>query len=325
MERAKYSAESRHPVVAGRLDSHGVILPVVSSRHAREKIIPDIEALQFPPDLITDPLELAVAAGYKSLEYDEKQLRKAAKKDGVLDIVTADLATSWGYADRNFTPQFAGAVGVWISDFLQRNGHITEPLSLEDYGKMFQTGWFGKILNDMALTKRNGIVTFVYSGRAGTPYIDSDPEKKMRRFLELDPEDELFDLEMTESGLYAPSVTEKVKASLRAKITEEPKGVSQEEETVGCPVARTAIKATQAQVAFLEEYGHLGEASGFSVNRTLNSGKVLLTQGAYTAADDVAFHWGDYVSRYAQHWIRLGQTEGVEATAANQVLLLDAA
>jgi hypothetical protein len=324
MCHAEYPGEP--PLVVDRLDSHGSLLPVISSRHAREKIIPDIEALRFPPDLITNPLELAVAAGHEPLAYDERQLRRAADKDGVLDIITDDLATSWGYADRNFTPEIAGTVGVWISDFLQRRGLIEEPLSLEDYGKMFQTGWFGEILNDMALTKRNGSLTFVHDDSAGDPHIEPDPEEKIRSSLELDPEDELFDIEVeAESGLYILGVTERVRATLRAKMTEVGGDAVRKEKSVGCPVARTAITATQAQADFLEEHGHLGEASGFSVNRTLDSGNVLLTQGAYTAADDVAFHWGDYVSRYATHWIARGETDGVQTTAANQIVLLDAA
>lgn len=93
---------------------------------------------------------------------------------------------------------------------------------------------------------------------------------------------------------------------------------------MGCPVARTSFTATDEQVAFLEQYGHLGESSGFVKEEGLTvSGLHKISQGPYTAIDDVLWHWGDYLLRYGTHLLGRGvNPSGIAPTDANQVILL---
>ncbi len=180
---------------------------------------------------------------------------------------------------------------------------------------MFQTGWFGDIANGMALTKQGVLQPFF--GKGGLSYTAQG--ELFQRLFGISEGEEPFVLEVEPvSGLSVVRLTRNAKVAVRSKINRA--------QSVGCPVARTAFTASEDQVAFLEQHGHLGEASGFQADerRTTGPGLAKVTQGAYTAIDDVLWQWGDFVGRYAHHLLARGSDpSGVQATSANQAVLLD--
>jgi len=296
-------------VVSSRKEYHGCISPAVYSRHAREQLIDDIANLSFPRKTITDLGVLATSPVVKdALSYSKARAKSEAQKNAVYAFTgDPDLSIyGHGYADRHFVPLFAAGIGKDIGGFFGLE------LSMMDYGKMFQTGWFGDIAQQMALTRLGQYQPALnrsVGSTSGTPLL--------RRAFGFTGQSYTAEVE-PESGLQIVKVTREAKTFLRSQI--------ERQKSVGCPVARTAFAASKAQVEFLEEHGHIGESSGFYVDEqeSRESGVVKLSQGAYTAIDDVLWQWGDYVNRYASYLLARGENPtAIEATSADQVILLN--
>ncbi len=294
---------------------------MVYSRHARQEILADMSKLRFPNEAIIDPLQLALSKEVRySLDYSRKQAKAHAKKAGMTDVLFGHSVHLYGYGDRHFTAEFASGLGREVSDFLQAKEVITNPFSLRDYAKLFQTGWFGDMLNQCAIT---GIGML-------QPYYDHHGRRLFKNGF-LKPAKPKDNAQQNNAADYEPYATEIDPDSSLAivRLTKEAKMILRANMSkpigVGCPVARTAIKATRAQVDFLESEDHM-ELSGFWADerQMATEGMVKLCQGPYTAIDDVAWQWGDYVDRYARSLLATGHNqEGIELTAASRSVLLD--
>ncbi len=302
-------------VTETRKDIHRSISPAVFSKHARETIIPDIVYLDFPPIAILDPKALAESIYVRDeLEYSQDQASDAAQESGINGIWYERGIFYQGFGDRNFTSLIAGSVGNHISNILLHFNAISEPLSLMDYGKLFQTEWFGDLMNSMALTGQGELAPALRHPTGGIP--------KLSKELELE-DDIIVSLRDKETGLFKFVLDETAKRELRARIDRKT--------SVGCPVARTSFFATPEQVQFLEDHGHLetsGEepvGSGFYKDHELAAnGLIKLRQSERTAIDDVLFAWGNYITRYAIDLIDRGiDPKGIENTDAREVLLLN--
>lgn len=314
--------------VASRKELHGSISPAVYSEHAREVLISDIDALPFPNLLTIDPLDIANSSTViKALGIERSEALHLAQAAGVLHAVDGSNFSvfHYGYGDRHFTPLFAGGIGREINDLLQRDGLTTEPLSLMDYAKMFQTGWFGDIANQMALTNQGQFQPYfkdAQSAREGSRY-STPPHRSGWGVLQAQfevPAGQSYRYEVEpDSGLRIIKLTHEARKALHGKIDRK--------NSVGCPVARTAFKTTLEQADFLHEYGHVGESSGFYPSQDLSeqADGVIFYQGCYTAIDDVLWQWGDYLQRYAEHLMSkpLTRIDVIGETGANKVLLLD--
>lgn len=294
-----------------RKDLHSSISPAVYSRHAREDLIPDIENLPFlNKDLgITNLVAIANRIGTEHLEYYVDNVDKKAIQYGIYDRYRGIGILDYGFIDRHFTPLFAGAAGIFINNLLIKEGILTEGLSLKDYAKMFQTGWFGDLANKMALTS-NGLLQPDTNSQTGFnfSFLENSYKKEIIPFVtEQEPE----------SGLLIIKPSRDLLTDLRFLLNKN--------SSIGCPVARTSFTSNETQAAFLENQGHIGETSGFVIaeESLVRDGIVKFTQGAYTAIDAVLWTWGDYLDRYADYLIENGITEKVQETEANKVLLLD--
>lgn len=298
----------RTHVTNSRKELHGNVSPAVFTRHAREVLAPQIENLDFPSQPTTDPLKLAESRPVKeALAYSNSRAELAAKESGISEEVSGIWVFHHGFGDRHFVPLFAGGLGKTIDYRLLDEGLTHEQLSLKDYSRMFQTGWFGTIANQVALTRVGEIQPNIEEhNRLNLGAISSDIVGQPLEFVE-EPE----------SGLMVVSVNKQARSILRGMIPKD--------ESVGCPVARTTFSAKPSQVEFLEEFGHLGESSGFVADEeNLTAGGLMkVSQGAYTAIDDVLLAWGNYVDRYANSLLSQGITDSVEATDADKVLLLN--
>lgn len=296
-----YGERRAHPlvesgVVDDRKDLHGNISPLVYSRHAKQYLVPKIMGLAFPDRIIFDPQELAltgtVADGLEVRDsaFGASTFSMLGEKYGVSNVhETLDVFND-GFGDQHFTGMFAGGIGKLAARSLTNAGTIDDQLSLSDYGLMFQTGWFGEIANEMALTQQ-GLYQPFLSGNTDPfkPYYDI--EFRQRFGFEAS---EIFDIIVDdESGLAYCALSKTAKKALRKRI--------HRPSSVGCPVARTGVKVTEKQMDFLEEHGHVGDNSGFyeEENSEDEDGSVSLEQGEYTAIDDVLWAWGDYVKRFA--------------------------
>lgn len=132
---------------------HGKLSPAIYSRHAREALVPDIHELSFPRQPELNPLKLAIGVGEKLRLTDDTRI-ELAQENGVAAATMGRFNVyKYGYGDRHFALLFAGGIGLDIGKLVQEDKKlINDPLSLMDYGKMFQTGWFGSLANQMALT-----------------------------------------------------------------------------------------------------------------------------------------------------------------------------
>jgi len=284
-------------VVEDRRDMHGNISPLVYSRHARQYLVPKIMGLAFPDRIIFDPQELALTGVVADgLEVRDPQYEKLGENYGVSNIHGYLDVFNDGFGDQHFTGMFAGGIGKLVARSLVEAGKIDDRLSLSDYGLMFQTGWFGDIANEMALTQQ-GLYQPFLSGNIDVNGINFDSDF-MHRF-NLWPHQTFDILVDDESGLAYCALSKVAKKSLRKRI--------HRPTSVGCPVARTGVKVTKKQVDFLEEHEHVGETSGFYIEEGSEDedGSVSLEQGEYTAIDDVLWAWGDYVQRFASYTAQL--------------------
>lgn len=298
------SSERRvHPlvetgVVDSRKDLHGNISPLVYSRHARRHLVPKIMGLAFPDRIIFDPQELAltdtVADGLEVRDsaFGSSLFSELGEKYGVSRVhETLDVFND-GFGDQHFTGMFAGGIGKLVARSLMDSGKIDAQLSLSDYGLMFQTGWFGEISNEMALTAQ-GLYQPYLSGNIEVydEYFDSSFKNRFK-FWPYESFDIMID---EESGLAYCALSKIAKKALRKQI--------HRPTSVGCPVARTGVKVTKKQMDFLEAHDHVGDYSGFYEEEGSEDedGSVSLEQGEYTAIDDVLWAWGDYVQRFAAH------------------------
>ncbi len=298
-----------------RKDMLSSIAPVVYTRHAREAIMPDIAGLPFPETETTNLVSLAMSRTVRNvLELSQRQAKSLARKNGVKSLASKHDIFHWGYGDRHFPSELSAVFALEIGRFLLREEVIKEELSMKDSAKMFQTGWFGDIANQMALAGRGFIQPFCdhYQYQADTTSFKTDFFDARYRY-----KGEVFETELEpESGLSIVKLTMGAKKVVRGTILRS---------GVGCPVARTSVMATEAQVKFLEDHGHL-EGSGFYIDQDIEteSGRIKLSQGAYTAIDDVIWQWGEYVDRYADHLLQADPgLLGVAATGANERVLLD--
>jgi hypothetical protein len=297
-------------IAASRKELHASISPAVYSKHARTDLIPTISKLAFIDERITDPIDLAKRTS-GAFYLTPNQIENNAKNDGIYELAETHKIFARGYGDRNFTNNFAGWAGRNVAELIERTGLLDKPLSLMDYGKMFQTGWFGQIANQAALTGPAVFQGLV--GCRGLDYSRSELELYTKRKIE-----KVFDTTIDpESSLLTIVLTKEIKAGLR--------GLIDSDNSIGCPVARTSFTATERQVAFLEKYNHLGPDSGYYEEEELTtSGLVKITRPAYTVIDETLWQWGDYVSRYGTHLLGKGEDpNGIAPTNADEVLLLN--
>lgn len=296
-----------------RREIHSNLSPAIYSHHARKHLIPDIKVLPFTEVTHTDPLELAMDSSVRGgLVIDHLEAREFAKADGIRGIRRFNVFES-GYGDRFFTGLFAGAVGRVVSQTLKQKGLIDDPLSLLDYGRMFQTGWFGNIANQMALTRPALLQReFEEAYKRGPLYMPNFESELKQPLLNIEAE--------PESGLHIATLSDSAKRFFRKELREATA------KSVGCPVARTSFTASSKQAEFLAEHGHLGESSGYYVDQDHVSanGRVKLSRDVYTVIDDALWQWGDYVERYAKVLLERGcDPEGIVPSRADQVLLID--
>ena len=266
---------------------HRNVLPATAATHVYERIVPDIEALDFPDAGLCSPVRLAQYAR-SELNYPYMERRQLARDTGIAELAESRHVFHHGYGSIHLTPLTAGVIGMEINALLRAKGLIDDDLSLEEYGAMFQEAWFGDILNDTAMTRKSVVEPAAIAvldkgskkgffgeatGYEQNPYVISNDE---------------------ETGLYSVRLKKEVKVALRAKI--------RPSEGSGCPVARTSFSMTRMQAEYLVENKFIGEKSGYHLSeRTLaSSGMVLACRpDQYTPIDDVVWSWGRYIQRYA--------------------------
>ena len=266
---------------------HRNVLPATAATHVYERIVPDIEALDFPDAGLCSPVRLAQYAR-SELNYPYMERRQLARDTGIAELAESRHVFHHGYGSIHLTPLTAGVIGMEINALLRAKGLIDDDLSLEEYGAMFQEAWFGDILNDTAMTRKSVVEPAAIAvldkgskkgffgeatGYEQNPYVISNDE---------------------ETGLYSVRLKKEVKVALRAKI--------RPSDGSGCPVARTSFPMTRKQADYLVENEFIGGKSGYYLSeRTLaSSGMVLACRpDQYTPIDDVVWSWGRYIQRYA--------------------------
>lgn len=266
---------------------HRSVLPATAATHAYERIIPDIEALDFPDAGLCSPVRLAQYAR-SELNYPYMERRQLARDTGIAELAESRYVLDHSFGSIHLTPLIASVIGMEINALLNAEDLINDDLSLEEYGAMFQTAWFGDILNDAAMTRRGIVepaISAVLDGGSKKGYFGEAAG------YEQNPYDILKD---EETGLHSVRLKKEVKVALRAKI--------RHSDGSGCPVARTSFSMTRKQADYLVENEFIGGKSGYYLSeRTLaSSGMVLACRpDEYTPIDDVVWSWGRYIQRYA--------------------------
>lgn len=316
-----------------RKEFHAEVGPIVYTQHSKDSLAGDMASLPFSQFDIYDLYKIATRPSIgHSLKINETE---AARSAGIKGIEMLSVYAS-GFDDRHFTILFASTFGVIVSDLLEEEGVVTHPLSLLDQAKMLQTGWFGDLANQMALSAKGVWQPFLHKYEK---YRDTSPQAKLSKFLlkyiqTTERENATFRLPVEiedvtdkplsltidpDTGLHIVEASHEMKAILRRGLNKK--------ESVGCPVARTSTITSTVNLEFLEDWGYIGEASGFASaeQQPVESGKVKLKQGAYTAIDDIVWLWGDYIERYGLYMLDRGCSSPklIEPTDANKFVLLD--
>ncbi|MCA9349603.1 hypothetical protein KC853_00985 [Candidatus Saccharibacteria bacterium] len=272
-----------------------------------DSLVDQIGNLGFPKQVITDPLALAAHSKVvRPISYKtQRRAVREARRIGIADDIGAQQLEMFGFADREFTGTFAGALGIEISYFLRNKRFHQSPLSLMDYGIMFQTGWFGHIVNQIALTRPTLLGPTVNQMNIDKvlgkdrSLLGSLADKTIPGYNNLEDIQDFF-LKLMK---YNDDLTEEVDAIRQyIKLTDRGRQFFtlkiDHTKGVGCPVARSSTVVSLQDHGLLDGVGALDRCSSDISTRK----RYRLTEpSAYTPIDRVLWYWGDYVLRYANY------------------------
>ncbi|MBP6005937.1 hypothetical protein KA531_03510 [Candidatus Saccharibacteria bacterium] len=275
-------------------------------------LVEQIDNLSFPKQAITDPLLLAAHTKVvRSISYrTQHRAVREARRLGIADDKGANQLEMFGFADREFTGAFAGALGIEISYFLRYKRFNQSPLSLMDYGMMFQTGWFGDIVNQMALTGPTLLGPIVNQMKIdrvvgkNRSLFGSLADKSIQDYKKIEDIQDYF-LELKNDTDDSIEGVDAIRQYIKLTNAGRKFFISKIDHTksVGCPVARSSTIVSQQYYFLLEELGALDRCSS---GKVLTQGNYRLTEPSpYTPIDRVLWHWGDYVLRYAGYLLSL--------------------
>lgn len=295
-------------LVGSRRAYNAQLSPAVSSRYAREHTIGMIETLSYTEEPIIDPALLGFWSR-NGLKLAKGESRRLARDYGVEEVARPHQLSNYGFGDRHFTGQFAGAIAKDVGVFLGEQKVWQGTPGLIDYAKMMQTTWFGSMLNSMAMTRPG-----LYQSATNTTEVEPPYMYKVAEALSYsgDP----YALSQSPDGVYDVEFSPAASAWARSLIDKE--------QSTGCPAAHRRFTTTAEQAAFLEKNGHtgLGSASGFIMRATAENVDLVIfeQQEATTVIEEQTHAWGEYVEAYAHHLLGQGIHEGVQATDIDQVL-----
>lgn len=243
-------------------------------------------------------------------------IKTTTENDGYLKLMAPDdaeavrdITFSNGLADLDFTWHFSAGVANAATWKMLDEGVINQTeydeLTLNDWAKMIESEWFSKLIHSMAFTDNSLWQNF---GKAPYSFTDTAFEDFLRQtYGQRVPALEVYKLEDTSSETGLHTFGAKVNYVLKNLLRESLR--AQMGNSVGCPVARLALRMEQETIDSNVHAQRLIESERIEIDQTTD-GRVALRQKQTIISDALQIFAGQlraYEEKYGTpYFVRSG-------------------